>query len=520
MNVILLYTEAFVFYEKYWKMSSFLCFICHSTVNAEISDETREKYREVVGMNLCLDSQLCHICCHVLNKLASFRCVCLKRSLEYPVLFSEKGTINLQRNNMEVLTICSDISCTQYQYNNAYQFSNYVQDDRSNDAYNDDHEYVALEDNFNDYNSLNMQYQVKKEDDDVIFDTNNEPDQKDLFCDTDALNCNETCNDINDLNYNDEINEVDGYNDNVDDFNDANDINDENNRVDDNNDNVDDFNNENDMKDIKIDKKDKKRHKKKKEDNVIFLTIEEQKAELEARRKEKKYVEAEFKCYNCAMSFLFKDTYQAHMMRHEESNGEYKCTICTLRFASPAVLRAHAATHARRCGCGARLRRCGCGSARAPPQRAACHLCGHLLKDANGLQQHLRRMHKSKMSNRLHPCTVCGENFPSQATMRTHMILECPICAKICPTQRALNLHMQAIHSNTKDHACPHCTARYSTRPSLLRHIATHTQKPQLKIAVCHLCGSRFKSKSKLNRHLKNVCEKEKLEEQLDSLYG
>lgn len=52
----------------------------------------------------------------------------------------------------------------------------------------------------------------------------------------------------------------------------------------------------------------------------IILSMEQQKAELEANRKEKKYIEAEFKCYNCALSFLFKDTYQAHMMRHEEVN--------------------------------------------------------------------------------------------------------------------------------------------------------------------------------------------------------
>lgn len=33
-------------------MSSFLCFVCHSTVNADTNEETREKYREVIGMNV------------------------------------------------------------------------------------------------------------------------------------------------------------------------------------------------------------------------------------------------------------------------------------------------------------------------------------------------------------------------------------------------------------------------------------------------------------------------------------
>lgn len=34
------------------KMSSFLCFVCHSTVNADTNEDTRDKYREVIGMNV------------------------------------------------------------------------------------------------------------------------------------------------------------------------------------------------------------------------------------------------------------------------------------------------------------------------------------------------------------------------------------------------------------------------------------------------------------------------------------
>lgn len=63
----------------------------------------------------------------------------------------------------------------------------------------------------------------------------------------------------------------------------------------------------------------KKRKKSKKKDyKKIVLSVEDQKIELETNRRKKKYLEAEFKCYNCALGFLFKDTYQTHMMRHEE----------------------------------------------------------------------------------------------------------------------------------------------------------------------------------------------------------
>lgn len=84
--------------------------------------------------------------------------------------------------------------------------------------------------------------------------------------------------------------------------------------------NTDSKNPENEGENSKAVKKSKKKSNKLLK--RIILSMEQQKAELEANRKEKKYIEAEFKCYNCALSFLFKDTYQAHMMRHEEVNNK------------------------------------------------------------------------------------------------------------------------------------------------------------------------------------------------------
>ncbi|XP_037302980.1 zinc finger protein 425 isoform X2 [Manduca sexta] len=335
--------------------------------------------------------------------------------------------------------------------------------------------------------------------------------------------------------------------------------------------------------------KKKKRKKERTGFKKIILSLEEQKAELEAKRKEKKYLDAEFKCYNCALGFLFKDTYQAHMMRHEESNGEYKCATCTLRFASPAVLRAHAQLHATRALC----RRCGARpsprhtrhhAAKCRGSAAPCHLCARVFRDAAGLQQHLKRFHQSKTSLRSYSCSVCGKNYSNQAAVRTHMIkhlnrkftcdlcsstfsspytlnqhkkkhdaqaeqhycevckigystrksllahrrnalvhqqtvFECPVCARVCPNQRALTSHMTTVHSTTKDHACDTCGARYTSRKSLVRHVASHNKQPTSETHACHRCPRTFKSRSKLNRHLKQVCEKDKLEEELSCYY-
>ncbi|KAM3955519.1 zinc finger Y-chromosomal protein [Aphomia sociella] len=331
--------------------------------------------------------------------------------------------------------------------------------------------------------------------------------------------------------------------------------------------------------------KKKKKSKKKKNFNVIVLSLEEQKAELEKNRKKKKYIEAEFKCYNCALPFLFKDTYQAHMMRHEESNGEFRCEICTLRFASARVLRSHAALHATRRVHAGHATHDSHATRATPADARACHLCGAVFRKASGLQQHLKRYHQANTSKRNYSCSVCGKNYANQAAVRTHMIThirrkfscdqcssvfsspytltqhkkkhdpgeqsmffcetcgvsysskksllahrrnsinhqqsvpECPVCGKICPNQHSLSRHIASMHSSSKDYWCPRCPARYTTRKSLIRHMKAHDEPEQYQMAVCHLCGLGFKGKSKLNRHLREVCEKQKLEEELSSYY-
>ncbi|XP_045509100.1 histone-lysine N-methyltransferase PRDM9-like isoform X1 [Colias croceus] len=625
-------------------MSSYLCFICHSTVNDETNEETREKYKEVVGINLCPDSHLCYICCHVLNKLFMFRSICLKRSLEYPVLFSEKGTINLHRSDIEINILCPE-DCDQYQEKQyQYEYNN----DFNENNFNDNH-YININ---NEYEYNDKQYEVNK--------TENIPDHYNFNHDNDTLNNDEKLhtnvniinkytyeqfehvNNINDSK-NDEIHDMDGTKCENNEMINVNEINNDTVRAEVNNDvpelyedesedrliiNTDDDKsvNDNDTIDLNYqndDKQDdqspiinevnatnteenlneiniedgipkldieitvKKKKTKKKGFKKVVRTLEEQKAELERNRKSRKYIEAEFKCYNCALGFLFKDTYQAHMMRHEESNGEYRCDTCTLRFSTHALLRTHIASHTdvyrcQICGdtMGPRAKRThGCGQTR-PVESVACPQCGNLFRDANGLQQHIRRVH-TKTSNRLHSCTVCNENFTNQSVLRTHMIkhikrkfqcdqcpriysspytlkqhkktheinteryycshcdvvfnsrksllahkrntvahqntvLECPLCARVCASRPALLAHAR---THARAHVCAQCGRAYSARRTLVRHMKTHTGEVVVRTAVCHLCGNSFKGTNKLNRHLRENCEKAKLEEQLASLY-
>ncbi|XP_063835982.1 zinc finger and BTB domain-containing protein 24-like [Ostrinia nubilalis] len=409
-------------------MSSFLCFICHSTVNDDTNEDVREKYREVVGMNLCPDSHMCHICCHVLNRLWLFRSVCLKRSLEYPVLFSEKGTLNLQRNDLEIHTVCFE-DCEHYKNRNInskyYHFKYFDDTSDSNEEYPPyPNDYVKLEEDRREFEEF-----LDKPNYEQALPNNKTPEFSQNF--TDEFTEDETNNDYEESHSFEDDNANDEQSHNIKEEQKENCERDEYVQPTIKLEEISDE--ETEIKETKTKKHEKKKGKSKKEKEpyVKFkLSVSEQKTELERSRKEKKYIEAEFKCYNCALGFLFKDTYQAHMMRHEESNGEHRCNICTLRFASPAVLRAHTSLHAERHKC------TNCGVVVRPRHRAshtreclqlptegvACHLCGKVFNGPNALQQHLKRFHRSKSSGRTYACTVCGERYNDQAAVRTHMM--------------------------------------------------------------------------------------------------
>ncbi|KAI8431443.1 hypothetical protein MSG28_015962 [Choristoneura fumiferana] len=510
-------------------MSSMLCFICNNTIYEDTNEDTREKYRELVGMKLSLDSHLCHICCHLLNKLWLFKSICLRRSMEFPVLFSDKGAVTLITSNTETTNLCPDIEeCDTNTHTNIFHFTT---DKEAN--HNDLNQYVALEDN------LDVTVDVTKENDKDIEEINYKNEEH-----------------ISDQEFEDTINNTDNL-----------------------------------ASDDEETKSDDREFDMAKDFDRVILSLEEQKAELEAKRREDKYLEAEFKCYNCGLGFLFKDTYQVHMMRHEESNGSHLCPVCALRFASAPTLRAHLVCHAERAAC----RRCGravrptrkrahaarCRCRRAP--QAPCPSCGHTFPDANGLQQHIKRFHLSKTSNKTYSCNTCGKTYNNQAAVRTHMIkhinkkftcdqcpstfsspytlaqhkkkhtsqeehrcdtcnvsygsrksllahlrnslshqqtiFPCPVCARPCPHRRALASHIQTAHAPHKTHACALCPARYTSRKSLVSHVRGH-QGREVKLAVCHMCGASFKGNSKLNRHLRLVCEKAKLEEELSAFYS
>ncbi|XP_034838788.1 zinc finger protein 846-like isoform X2 [Maniola hyperantus] len=568
-----------------------ICFVCNNAVHTVTDEKTREKYGDVIGVYLSLDTELCYICSHLLNKLSIFKAICLNRISEYPAVLSQKYPMKLQKSDLEIHILCPE-KCYEYKQihsDKRYQFnhsvdSNYYNNTEygnDNEYGNNDSEYIHNDTEYmnNDMEYINSDIQHIHSDRHVILEEN--VIEQFNYENYDSNNYNRNCfNDksesaIGDKDFNDP---KDQYNKSIDHStrNDNNDImihsNNEHDetRNDDlvsiydikvgiDNENlletsINNFNNsQNIYNDTKLNNKSSrdedtkavKKSKKKSDKGFkrIILNLEKQKAELEANRKEKKYLEAEFKCYNCALSFLFKDTYQAHMMRHEESNGEYQCRTCTLRFATPASLRIHAACHSERylCrSCGVNLKprgkkRHSCCQPREP-QSVACHLCGNLLKDANGLQQHLKRVHASKASGRRYACNVCGDSYTRQGALRTHMIkhinrkFHCDRCAGTYSSPYTLNQHKKTHHNNGTMHYCDTCGASYASKKSLLAHmrntsnhstttyecpicsrvcpnqksLASHIQAVHstTKDFTCSLCPARYTNRKSLVRHL------------------
>lgn len=220
--------------------------------------------------------------------------------------------MNLQKSDTELYIQCLDEACQELGRGKCYHFS-YIEED--NDLpYNDcNQQYEKLEDD-NDYiNPDIFTRNVDSEKSEInTFDTklktDNELGNALLYTQTDLLDIKYTTTG----DYGDHQNDIDESPSN----------NDVDEGIEGTIEGDDEQRSTSNIKEV-IKKKHKSKKSKKNGFGKIILSLEEQKIELEANRRKKKYIEAEYKCYHCALGFLFKDTYQAHMMRHEEVITKY-----------------------------------------------------------------------------------------------------------------------------------------------------------------------------------------------------
>ncbi|XP_061727174.1 gastrula zinc finger protein XlCGF26.1-like isoform X2 [Cydia pomonella] len=250
------------------------------------------------------------------------------------------------------------------------------------------------------------------------------------------------------------------------------------------------------------------------------LSIEEQRTELEEKKKSEKYLSRKYKCEFCGISFVTKDVFEEHNQRHQESHSPHECPLCRLRFSTALVLSQHVLAHARRftcrlCGavvtrysdCESHRRKCG----QASP--GVCSLCGKIFTNQNSLDNHVRGVHYRKEKKFV--CSYCNQKFQTKQRLaihtRTHTGLKpytCELCGRSFAANSNLRNHLAA-HAQARPHYCVECDKSYKTRKGLRRHLLEGASHVGKKTHSCHHCLKSFTSEKLLASHISSVHTRE-----------
>ncbi|CAH0697628.1 unnamed protein product [Spodoptera exigua] len=308
---------------------------------------------------------------------------------------------------------------------------------------------------------------------------------------------------------------------------------------------------------LKKNKIKKKKTKVKKEDyrdsdkiQKFFITREQCLEEKAKMLQDSKYIEAAFKCADCAKHFTCKQLYDKHMERHDQSIGNYECDICKIRTESVDKLVSHLKCHTNRYKC----RECGlvracrttildhfsayhsegvfyiCPYCSKTFKRQAClrkHVSGHRsrarvhcvhcqrsYKDADGLRAHMLLKHAKEISARevskKYVCQECGTAFKTPSHLKTHGLKHtdsrnyyCVECDKSFKSAATLKTHLQTTAKHTKyielPLKCQHCDKRFAIRRDLERH--TNRIHLKLKPFSCDKCDKNYVNSWSLKQH-------------------
>ncbi|XP_013184279.2 gastrula zinc finger protein XlCGF46.1 [Amyelois transitella] len=196
-----------------------------------------------------------------------------------------------------------------------------------------------------------------------------------------------------------------------------------------------------------------------------------------------------YKCYLCERFLPSRSIYDVHLRDHRESSFVnlpehlFRCSKCSQLFKTKECLRAHVAEQcAKKFVC----ETCGRVFTRhdylhkhklthTGTKQHVCPHCGFRTTQRSSLTVHIRK----HTGERPYSCDICPQRCISSSNLQAHLRrhgglkrYQCNICNKKFGYKISLEEHVASAHERSQSFACEHCSATYTRRRGLKRHLA------------------------------------------------
>lgn len=178
-----------------------------------------------------------------------------------------------------------------------------------------------------------------------------------------------------------------------------------------------------------------------------------------------------------------------HLKRHIETHQEkkFECSVCSLKFRELLALKKHIPRH-------------------DDSLEFICSICDEKSVNKTVFTDHLYKVHSDLLTN-VFKCPECGEDFPRQNALKSHMKhhgnkegkqFKCSFCQEVFTDKKTFSLH-SASHRKVGSFSCSICEKKFFDEDLLISHVKRHSGDLPFK---CRSCPEQFSYLKGLERHI------------------